>query len=225
MLTCSLIALTESEKDIIVLFKNADVDDYKVNLPNPVDGSCKWLLLDSQYKMWIASEESALLWITGYRGSGKTTLSAFITNHLEGTRPSRGHEAIICSFFCVEEIETQNDANAVLRSLIAQILGRRGHLVKHVKTELGHSNDGRDLLRSYNRLWKVFTHLACDAALGPVNIILDGLDECEEKSRKRLISSIVDLTSKLNSFDNRRVKFLITSRPWVALKAYFLGSS
>ena len=132
---------------------------------------------------------------------------------------------MVCSFFCVEEIENQNDANAILRSVIAQILGRRGHLVKYVKPELGYSNDGRDLLRSYNRLWKVFTDLACDAALGPINIILDGLDECEEKSRKRLISSIVDLISKLNSLNNQCVKFLITSRPWVALKAYFRDSS
>ena len=225
MLNHSPTALEEPEKDIIRLFKNADVDDYKVNLPSPVDGTCQWLLLNSQYKMWIASEESALLWITGYPGSGKTILSAFVTNHLEEKRPSNRHEAMVCSFFCVEEIENQNDANAILRSVIAQILVRRGHLVKQVKTELGHSNDGRDLIRSYNRLWKVFTNLACDAALGPVNIILDGLDECEEKSRKRIISSIVDLISKLNSFNNQCVKFLITSRPWVALKAYFRNTS
>ena len=169
--------------------------------------------------MWIASEESALLWITGYPGSGKTILSAFVTNHLKEERPSTRHEAVVCSFFCVENIENQNDANAILRSVIAQKW--RGRLVRHVKTELGHSNDGRDLLRSYNRLWKVFTELACDAALGPVNIILDGLDECEEKSRKRLISSIVELIGKLGSFNNQCVKFLITSRPWVALKVYF----
>ena len=225
MLTRSPTALKESEKDIVRLFKNADVDDYKENLPSPVDGTCQWLLLDSQYKMWIASEESALLWITGYPGSGKTILSAFVTNHLEGKRALTKYETMVCSFFCVEEIENQNDANAILRSVIAQILERRGHLVRHAKTELGRSNDGRDLLRSYNRLWKVFTELACDATLGPLNIILDGMDECEEKSRKRLISSIVDLVSKLNSFGNQCVKFLITSRPWVALKAYFRDSS
>ena len=224
---CSSIALRESEKDIVRLFSDSDVDSYKANLPSPVDGTCQWLLSNSQYKMWIASKGSALLWMTGFPGSGKTMLSAFVTDHLGGERQSNRYrqEAMVCSFFCVEEIENQNDANAILRSVIAQILVRRGHLVKHVETELGHSKDGRDLLRSYNRLWKVFTNLACDAGLGPVNIILDGLDECEEKSRKRFLNSIFDLIRKLNSFDNRCVKFFITSRPWVALRTYFGDTS
>lgn len=224
-LKCSSTALKESERDVVRLFRDADVDDYLVNLPSPVDGTCQWLLSNSQYETWTASEESSLLWITGYPGSGKTILSAFVTKHLEGKRPSARQGPMVCSFFCVEEIANQNDANAILRSLIAQILVRRGHLVKYVENELGQSKDGRDLLRSYNRLWKVFSDLACDAELGPVNIILDALDECEEKSRNRFLNSIGDLIRKLKSVNNQCVKFLITSRPWVALKNLFQDTS
>ena len=72
--------------------RDADVDDYRVNLPNPVDGTCQWLLSNSQFETWIASEESALLWITGYPGSGKIILSASITDHLEGRHLSARRE-------------------------------------------------------------------------------------------------------------------------------------
>lgn len=225
MLSCSSTALDESEKDFIRLFGDADVDNYKANLPAPVDGTCQWLLADSQYRTWIASEGSALLWITGYPGSGKTILSAFVTDHLKGRRPSSWQEVLVCSFFCVEEMENQNDANAILRSVIAQILVRRTYLVKYVKNELGRSTNGHDLLRSYNRLWKVFTNLACDPGLGPIHIILDGLDECEEKSRKRFLDSITNFVKKLRYIKNQRIKILITSRPWVALRPYFQDTS
>lgn len=225
MLSYSSTALNESEKDVVRLFRDADVDNYKANLPAPVDGTCKWLLANSQYRGWIASEGSALLWITGYPGSGKTILSAYVTDHLERMRPSSWQEVLVCSFFCVEEMENQSDANAILRSVIAQILVRRTHLVKYVKNELGRSSDGHDLLRSYNRLWKVFTDLACDAGLGPVNIILDGLDECEERSRKRFLDSITNLIKKLKNSNKQRIKLLITSRPWVALRPYFQDTS
>lgn len=218
-------ALKESEKDVVRLFRDADVDDYKVNLPSPVNGTCQWLLSDLQYETWIASSESALLWITGYPGSGKTILSAFITDHLEGKRPSARQEAIVCSFFCAEEIENQHDANAILRSIIAQILVRRRHLLKYVETELGQSKDGRDLLKSYTRLWKVFHDLACDAGLGPVNIVLDGLDECEEKSRNRFVHSITELILKRKSISNQCIKFLITSRPFVVPRDYVRDAS
>lgn len=214
-------ALDESEKEFVGLSRDVDVDNYRANLSAPVDGTCQWLLANSQYRTWIASEGRALLWITGYPGSGKIILSAFVTDHLEGKCPSSWQEVLVCSFFGVEEMENQNDANAILRSVIAQILVRRTHLVKYVKNELGRSRDGHDLLISYNRLWKVFTDLACDAGLGPVNIILDSLDECEEKSRKRFLDSITNLVRKPKCFNNQRVKLLITSRPWVAVKTYF----
>lgn len=225
MLKYSSPALKESDKHVVSLFRDADVDDYKVNLPSPVNGTCQWLLSDSQYETWIASRESALLWITGYPGSGKTILSAFITNHLERKRLSAKQEAIVCSFFCVEEIENQHDANAILRSMIAQILVRRGHLLKYVENELGYSKDDRDLLSSYYRLWKVFTDFACDAGLGPINIVLDGLDECEEKSRNRFVHSITELLRKLKSISNSCVKFFITSRPFVVPKDYVRDTS
>lgn len=126
MLKCSSTALKESEKDVVRLLRDADVDDYRVNLPNPVDGTCQWLLSNSQFETCIASEENALLCITGYPGSGEIILSALITDYLRGRHLSARRGPMVCSFFCVEENENQNDANAILRSSIAQILVRRG---------------------------------------------------------------------------------------------------
>ena len=73
--------------------------------------------------------------------------------------------------------------NAILRSVMAQILARRGHLVetRQKRAWLFHPWSRFAQIVHHTRLWKVFTDLACDATLGPVNIILDGLDEREDK--------------------------------------------
>lgn len=121
MVKCSSTALKESEKDVVRLLRDADVDGYRVNLPNPVDGTCQWLLASSQFETWIASEESALLCITGYPGSGKIILSASITDHLRGrhlsaTREPRSARSSVSKTMKTKMTQMQFFAAASLRS-------------------------------------------------------------------------------------------------------------
>lgn len=75
-----------------------------------------------------------------------------------------------------------NEADVLLNRSIAHISRN------HVENQLGHFKHGRGLFRSYNKLWKLFSDLACDAGPGLLNIVMDGLDEGEEKS-----SSTIDV--------------------------------
>jgi ankyrin repeat protein len=179
-----------------------------------VEGTCQWVLTNPQYLYWVSESKACLLWISGYSGSGKTTLSAFLSDYLSQNESSTSLRPTVCFFFCDEKIETQRDAKAILRSLIFQILARRRKLIRHVKS--AYDIQGSHLVENFNELWRIFTALARDKKVGPIHIIIDAIDECEERSRNRFLEGIFTLVSNTQSAANPSappVKFLFTSRP------------
>jgi ankyrin repeat domain-containing protein 50 len=171
-------------------------------------------LTNPQYLYWVSETKACLLWITGYSGSGKTTLSAFLSEYLSQSQPSTSFRPTVCFFFCDEKIETQRDGKAILRSLIFQILGRRRKLIRHVKS--AYDIQGSHLVENFNELWRIFTAVARDKRMGPLHVIIDAIDECEEISRNRFLEAVSTLVGKAQSADSSDappVKFLLTSRP------------
>ena len=162
-----------------------------------------------------------MLWITGHPGCGKTILSSYLTEQLGPKGLYTRKDPLVCFFFCNDTIENQRDAKAILRSLIFQILIERRDLIGHVKSLLDYDRNGDHLLKSYDRLWSIFSAIASDIHLGPANIIIDALDECEKTSRNRLIQSIASLIDRLRSMTSRCLRFLITSRPYLTITECF----
>jgi len=199
------------------------MNEYRLSLPERVDGTCQWVLNNPQYKTWVRDPQASLLWVTGHSGSGKTTLSSYITEHLGLKGVSTGADPVVCCFFCDDGIEDQRDANAILRSLIFQILIEHRNLVRSVKSAFDYDKDGTHLLKSYDRLWSIFNDLVCDSQLGLVSIIIDAVDECEKTSRKRLMGSVAKLIDSLRSKGSQCIKFLITSRPSSIITNCFTG--
>ena len=136
-------------------------------------------------------------------------------------RASARRDPLVCSFFCNDGIENQRDAKAILRSLIFQILIERRDLIGHVKPLLDYDKDGVHLLKSYDRLWFIFSSMACDIRLGPTSIIIDALDECEKTSRNIFMESIAKLIDRLRTMASRCIRFLITSRPYLTITECF----
>ena len=136
-------------------------------------------------------------------------------------RGSTKRDPLVCSFFCNDGIDNQRDAKAILRSLIFQILIERRDLIGHVKPLLDYDKDGVHLLKSYDRLWSIFSSMACDVRLGPTSIIIDALDECERTSRTIFMESIAKLIDRLRTMASRCVHFLVTSRPYLTITECF----
>ena len=97
----------------------------------------------------------------------------------------------------------------------------RRDLIGHVKPLLDYDKDGVHLLKSYDRLWSIFSSMACDVRLGSTSIIIDALDECEKTSRSILMESIAKLIDRLRTMASRCVRFLITSRPYLTITECF----
>jgi ankyrin repeat domain-containing protein 50 len=94
-------------------------------------------------------------------------------------------------FFCDEKIEAQRDGKAILRSLIFQILARRRKLIRHVKS--AYDIQGSHLVENFNELWRIFTAIARDKRVGTIHVIIDAIDECEERSGNRFLEGISTL--------------------------------
>ena len=203
------------------ILQNADISSYQSSLPTAAEGTCKWIFDHPQYVSWRRETSSALLWISGDPGSGKTILSSFVAETFRNSQRKTKHDPIICCFFCNEDLASQNDALGILRSMIFQILLERRALFEHAISALDRAHGQAHLLESFTRLWELFQDMACDKRLGPLYIVIDALDECKKTLRQRLLENIAALIEKLKAAGTQVVKFFLTSRPNVGIGDHF----
>ncbi|PMD46365.1 hypothetical protein L207DRAFT_507281 [Hyaloscypha variabilis F] len=201
-------------KCVAVLAQNtSSASEYKFALPQPVEGTCQWILSNVQYREWYLRKETCLLWISGYPGSGKTTLSAYLLDYLSAGELSPSSRTTLCYFFCDDKIDTQRDGLSILRSLIHQLLVRRRLLIKYVKAAYNYA--GPEFDQKFGQLWQIFIAIASDKRVGPISVIVDAIDECEETTRKRFLDDVQKLLHQPRSTKSKTpcIKFLFTSRP------------
>ena len=189
------------------------VADYEAKLDDRVDGTLTWVLKKPQYSKWISDSVTKFLLVTGYAGSGKTILASFISRYLIEQHP----KAIVCRYFCDGKIEEYRDLCTMLKSLIFQLVDQRRRLWRIVKRE---SNAGGfNIFTQFDALWNLFVQLARKETRYSIIIIIDALDELEEKARSRLVARIEQL---LANGEIKSIKILVTTRitAEVATEAY-----
>ena len=153
------------------------------------------------------------MWISGYPGSGKTILSAYLLESLTAGELSPSLRTTLCYFFCDEKIDTQRDGKTILRSLIHQLLVRRQSLIKYVKS--AYDVQGPQFDQNFEQLWRIFVTIASDKRVGPVSVVVDAIDECEQETRERFLRDVKKLMGNSRSAPSNTpcIKFLVTSRP------------
>ena len=155
-----------------------------------------------------------LPFVDSYPGSGKTILSAYLLDCLEsGDHSPSSRSTTLCYVFCDKKIGTQRDDRAIIRSLIHQLLMRRRSLIKYLKA--AYDVAGPQFDQSFHGLWKIFIAIARDKRIGPLNVLIDAIDECEQITREQFLRDIANLikNSQLSGLRTPNIKFLITSRP------------
>lgn len=172
-------------------------------------GTCEWIRKEPNYQRWLGGD-IPLLWICGGPGKGKTMLSVFLVEELELRQP-------VLYYFCANEDEKRNNASAVLRSFLWQVTRIYPDLTQHFLTLLGagESNATRKTeayLSSVETLWMAFLKMCHDPKVAELAFILDGLDECDQKSRDWLASRFFDLGRKQDVQNSHPPKVVIVSR-------------
>ena len=171
-----------------------------------VEGTLEWFFKKPQYSDWTSKPDVRLFWVTGYVGCGKTILASFVSRHLSQLTT----RTLICRFFCDEKIEENHSPQALLRSLIFQIVNKRRRHWRFVKK--ASDAGGFHIFSQFDALWNLFLQIACAEKKYPITIVIDGIDEFDQGDQYKLVARISEL---LSLGDSTLVKFFITSRPRV----------
>ncbi|KAK3723766.1 hypothetical protein LTR37_001647 [Vermiconidia calcicola] len=170
-----------------------------------VTSTCEWIREDGTYQSWLRGEVP-LLWICGGPGKGKTMLSIFLIEDLEQDRQ-------VVYYFCSSEDEKRSSAVTVLRGLLWQITTRLPELTERMLDNFDTPEKARSSLDSPETLWTLFARLCRDTELDGALCILDGLDECDEKSRSWLVEKLVDFaTTESGEACKNALKIVVVSR-------------
>ncbi|KAG9672490.1 ankyrin repeat protein, partial [Aureobasidium melanogenum] len=175
--------------------------DASINLVNAsklrYSDTGRWFLESDRYK-WLKTTSGARLWLHGIPGCGKTVLSSTIIEDLR-VRSSATKTAVIYFFFSSSE-ESKQKLDHVLRSLIFQLVGWAESINVHL-LKLFKSSPKRIEQPQTTQLVEVFNQMVSE--LGDVIVVLDALDESEERH---------DLLRWITSPSNQKFRFILTSR-------------
>ncbi|KAF8465389.1 hypothetical protein BDZ91DRAFT_783371 [Kalaharituber pfeilii] len=156
----------------------------------------RWLYEMEEYKEWIQSCHSSILWCHGIPGSGKSVLSTSVVKHLLDTCVQHATigsgKTFIGYFFCTFSDPRSLKFEEIIRSLIKQILS-----VFHGSAEfeeyLARFFDQCNNLPSMD-LWQDLFIRTCRLP-NYVYLILDGIDECHDDIQAQLLEMVNMLLS------------------------------
>lgn len=147
-------------------------------------------------------------------------LSVFLTEELEGMGRENRNAALLF-YFCTYQNEKRATADAILRSLVYQLLTKNRGLYPHVSSYFEDEKRTDATLSSAEALWLVLTTLLQAPEAGPVFCVLDGLDECDIVSQRFIASKLNDLSPRGDT-ESPKSKFtlIVVSRPIAGLDTF-----
>ena len=123
--------------------------------------TCKWFLDDARYRDWIEDDNNLLLWIPGAPGSGKSVLSAILTEDMAN------HGTSVAYFFCKDTNERLRSDSAILKHLLAQVLEQDPWTFHHFEKEPDYRKDQKKTNWTSGMLWRIFEQIWTDTNLKP----------------------------------------------------------
>ncbi len=198
------------------------IADYETKLrlvPASDPGTCTWVTDRTAYKKWSSGKRERIVWLLGGPGCGKTVLSAYLIEELR--KNAKG--TLVIHFHCDKDQALLSSTEAILSSLLHQILAKNNHLISHAVKELETRPKG--FSDSLGTLCTVFENVLQDRDCPKIYCVLDALDEC---SNPQALLKELSTHYHSNIRDHRHfsvdspIRFLITSQPDLNFEKYAL---
>ncbi|KAL6816354.1 ankyrin repeat-containing domain protein [Trichoderma camerunense] len=184
-----------------------------------VQGTCDWIAEKKEFVEWRASD-GGLLWISGGPGLGKTMLSIYLTEYLSSCFLSTddGKTRYSTYFFCDANDNTRNNAVAIIRGILFQLLEQKKELIGHILPSYEVQREQLFSQNSFETVWKFFLTMVNDLGDSQTTCIIDGLDECEPISLELLLKNLKKITST-----SPKLKIIVLSREYPQIFGASLG--
>ena len=181
-----------------------------------------WVLSEGTFKNWLDGSDK-LFWICGHPGSGKSTLTKYLAQSLSTAASIKdsmsGTEVLIAShFFWVAGHPWQKSILGMLQGLLFQLLSSLPSLTKIAfPSPWGSILAGKTKSTgpwTKDELFDAFQHIGLFADVQMV-LLVDGLDECDERNHPDLLRVIRQLASI------EKIRICLSSRPWPVFEREF----
>jgi ankyrin repeat domain-containing protein 50 len=125
-----------------------------------------------------------------------------------------------CYFFFKDDNDSQRSIAGALSALLHQLFSVKPALVQYALPD--YTAEGSRLPQLFHKLWAILIKASADPKAGEIICVLDALDECEESNQVILIQALKDFYSNASTAHTQsRLKFLVTSRPYMSIERNF----
>ena len=221
--TKALMNIYEDQNETSLLHDlTSDYEGHKNFNRERAPNTCEWFLKDDGFRRWRDSATSALLWMSAGPGCGKSVLARSLIDR--GELSTAITTSTVCYFFFKDGVEHRMDASDALAAILHQLFTQdvTGSLIRHAIPS--HKEHGPALKQNFSELWRILAKCLEDEAAGEVICLLDALDECNQNG-KALMEKLRDFYVREQqpsaSSPLKRLKFIITSRPYLNLETVF----
>jgi hypothetical protein len=156
-----------------------------------------WLLTDTIFQRWLKSSENSsdpVLWCYGAPGCGKTVLSATAVQYLR----SFGRETPTIYFQCSSTDKWRQSRDAINISLLAQLVDHSANVPEPLLSAYTLAERyGRCRISASDRISDLVMDVLRETP--NLNIIIDGVDECEAEEIPEILQFFSTLARKLRS--------------------------
>lgn len=168
----------------------------------PINGTGQWLLEDEDYKFWLSKEINNLAWIQGDAGIGKSFLSETIVTNL---KRSSTYSNCYASFFFRETQDGLSSFENALCYLSFQIAEKNLNYLEGLASALDATTSSSDEFDPWKTCFAERFPAKGDAHIW---IVLDGIDEMDERERKQMIECLAKISE-----GSLNIHVLVTGRP------------
>ncbi|KAF8416247.1 hypothetical protein BGX38DRAFT_1280994 [Terfezia claveryi] len=209
----------EKRREVLNWISNVHYQDAHTNASaKRVPDTCNWLRKKEAYIRWAGSSGSAVLWVHGKAGFGKTILMSSVIDSLREFLPRGDYRhKHVAYFYCNHDKPETLDTSIILASILKQIVSSIPEIPDKIlgkfdyQKYLGQPSSRHSLSEIKELLFDSLNFVPSNA---PVFIVIDGLDECALMERSTLLDILLLLVELKNPTGSGGVKLAIFSRSY-----------
>lgn len=176
-------------------------------------GTCRWIFELDTYSQWHDSTQSAMVWVSGAAGYGKSILMSTVIENLRAEETTKDG-TLVQYFFCKAGVNATRNSRQILQTIVAQLytcslpfpdlLDEANAVVTQV---LKKPTDGIKAIENFNFSLAYSGLLQIMGRV--VFLVIDAVDECVDREDQQFLRSLQRIVDTTES----KVKIMLCSRP------------